>query len=186
MALLIVIVPSGLLSFLSQPLIFHCVVIALGTVVFSASEIAFRNVITEANSIFRRGGYSLWQAEKLFGPMVALRKQVWLYWYCSLFLKAVVAILLGSISTSKNVSKAYESGIVFGCYAALSFGFLLSLWAGRNYRKLEAAGDALFLREVAVKEEKRLKTEIAGQPHDFANDSALQGYTKTVGSVQPL
>jgi hypothetical protein len=144
-ALLISGVPAFLLSRTNWSILTHSIIIGLSAVFFGISEIHFRNIMTEANNVFRRGGFSVWQGEQLLQQVVSLRKRVWLYWNTSLLLKAFVAVGV-AVLNSKTNSAQVIAGALFGCYSALLFGFTLSSWASRNYRKLRELGPGHGLR----------------------------------------
>jgi hypothetical protein len=106
------------------------------------------------------------------------RNRAWQLWNFSLCLKGVVAaiaiLLQGDSFIPKNRNMA-----IFAAYALLSIAFTLSFWAQRSFRRVESLCDQIAVKEVEMKEQKRLKSEMtSGDPPNFKGDGTIESYSK--------
>jgi len=157
----------------------HGALLGAAAIVFSISEVHFRNLLSELNTLFRRASYSVWQTEKLQQIVPQVRSKVWRSWMIALILKSAV-IFAGALLQWDGLPGTIGFCLLFVGYVCLFYSGLLSLSAWRHFRGLEAQCDAIYAEEIARKERKKLHSEIESErPHDFAADETLQGYTKS-------
>lgn len=151
--------------------------LAAAAVLFAISEVHFRNLLTELNAVLRRPGYSVGQMEVLMQTIPPQRNRVWRIWNWSQGLKLCVGVAAAALQW-EGLTVQHKGEILFFGYALLFYSLEIALWAHRNYRQLEGTVDRLQAQEVTVKEQKRLRGELEGTPHDFAKDETAKGYTK--------
>lgn len=157
----------------------HGMLLGAAAIVFSISEVHFRNLLSELNTVFRRGSYSVWQTEKLQQIVPAVRSKVWRSWMIALCLKSVV-IFAGALLQWDALPEGIRLLLLFLGYAFLFYSGLLSWSAWRQFRQLETQCDIIHAEEVSLRERKKLHTELdSGKPHDFTADQTLQGYTQS-------
>ena len=162
----------------------HGTLLGAAAIVFSISEVHFRNLLSELNTLFRRGSYSVWQTEKLQQIVAPERSKVWRSWVIALCLKSAV-IFAGALLQWDGLSEAARFWLLFLGYAFLFYSGLISLSAWRQFRRLEAECDSIQAQEVARRERKKLHAELDTEKgHDFATDETLQGYTKSASDPQ--
>ena len=145
---------------------------------FTVSEFFFSRLLTELNGVLRSTGYSVWQSERLRDRILPFKKRLWRLWGISLVLKlicAICAVLLQKEPlTDGNIIKLLWVG-----FMALFLSLVCSAWLARSFLLVEKIRDNLAADEVAIKERKRLASDLgSGAAHDFKSDSQVQGYAK--------
>lgn len=177
-AVLAAVVAATVMGLLDVPAKVHGWLLGGGAVLFAISEMYFRSLLQELNSLFRRGGYSQWQMEDLQQTIPKLRNRIWQLWRFSMILKAIVGVLAVLLQSDK-LSVRQTSCVIYAGYALLVVTFILSHWAKRNFVQIEKLCDDIAIKEVEIKEAKKLKSEMtSGNPHDFNSDSVLGSYQK--------
>lgn len=153
-------------------------ILGAGAVLFAISEGFFSRLLTELNGVLRATGYSVWQMERLRDVVLPFKKRLWRLWWLSQLLKIVCAvcavILQKQTLTVGNIEKLLWVGFV-----VLFLALACSAWLARSFLLVEKIRDNLAADEVAIKERKRLASDLgSGAAHDFKSDSQVQSYAK--------
>ncbi|HEX3720777.1 MAG TPA: hypothetical protein VH595_22735 [Verrucomicrobiae bacterium] len=145
---------------------------------FAITDAHFKSLLSELGALLRRGTYSVWQLEQLNQTVPLIRKEVSFVWAVSTWLKAVVG-LASALLLWDGLPWKYQMLAMFSGYAFLLYSIVLGVWARQNYRRLEREVDSLTMKEVELKEKRRLLQGIeAGVRHDFGSDKLAEDYTK--------
>lgn len=155
----------------------HGWLLGAGAFLFALTEVYFRNLITDINTIYRKSVFSVSQLERIQQTFPPLRKRVWHLWGLSLLLKVCVGVLAVLLQWD-GVPPLWRDRSIFSGYALLIITVFLTLWSARNVNRLEKMADALSAQELKLKEQKRLASELtAGEPMQLKKDKVLLSYT---------
>ncbi|MGH7951631.1 MAG: hypothetical protein ACREFE_06895 [Limisphaerales bacterium] len=156
----------------------------LGAIVliFAISDFYFIRLLEELNEVFRRESYSVWQIEQLKQIIPPIRAQIWRMWETSMALKAIIATI--AILLQDSFFDDYFTILIFLGYSFLFLTAFLSFWTKRRFTKFEELSEKVSEKEAAIKENRRLKSEMAdGDKHDFKGDHVLKSYQNPAQSV---
>jgi transposase len=156
----------------------HSWVLMGAAVFFSVSEGHYKGLLSELSAILRRGSYSLWQVEQLQQVVPRVRDRIWMIWDISLALKVLVGLAAAALQWDAFPGRYVRWTV--GCgYGLTVVALWLTLHGRRRFRELEKRCDEVAAREIALKEERRLKADLAsGAAHDFDKDPVAQSYSK--------
>jgi hypothetical protein len=149
---------------------------------FAISDFYFLGLLEELNAVLRRETYSVWQIEQLKQIIPPIRVRVWRMWSLSMLLKAAIGAI--AVLLQDNSFENYFSSLIFLGYAFLFLTAFISYWTKRTFKKFEEISEEISEKEVAIKENRRLKSEMKeGDKHDFKNDDALKSYQNPAQSI---
>ena len=153
-------------------------ILCAAAVLFATSEFFFSRLLTELNGVLRSPGYSVWQAERLRDVILPFKKRLWRLWWISQIFKVVCAVCAVVLQKETLTNGIIEKLLWVG-YVAIYLALACSAWLIRSFLFVEKFRDNLAADEVAIKERKRLESELeSGSAHDFKSDPQVQVYAK--------
>lgn len=156
----------------------HSVILGVVAIIFSISEAYFSRLLTELNAVLRGTGYSVWQAERLRQIILPAKKRLWTLWWFSVALKVIAVACAGALFKIDSTSTGYDWVLRIG-YGAVILTIPASVWAFRNFQRIEKKRDNLAFEEICLKEKKHLATELrSGDEHDFSKDDIAKAYNQ--------
>ena len=156
----------------------------LGAIAISLglSDYYFMGLLAELNEILRRDSYSVGQIEQLKQIIPPIRIRAWRMWWAYMWLKTAILTIAALLQDS--FSPLFCSAAIFIGYAFLFLTTFISYWTKRTFRQCEQICEEISEREAAIKESKRLKSDMAsGSAHDFKSDSVIKSYQNPAQTV---
>jgi hypothetical protein len=156
----------------------------LGAIVLSLaiSDFYFLALLEKLDDLLIRDSYSVFQIEKLKQIIPPIKRNIWRLWESSMVLKAVIATI--AVLLLDNLSPIYFAAAIFIGYALLFLTAFISFWTKRTFRQCERICEEISEKEAAIKENKRLKSEMAsGSEHDFKSDKVLKSYQNPAQTI---